>query len=289
MNLASSQVIKSKSKIDYSYTTIKITQSRIDKGLIAIPVTLAKWFPGYNTTIQVYLDDSNILHTKNYSSYKSTTRECRIGGMDDWFEENKIKSGDEIVIQLIDKKHFIYRLVPENMFVLKTQELQNNFDNSESGVEASNRITSLAKWAQLDNQKVVLKEYCRLVNRIPNVERRHIDKYSRRGREGVPYNLRGLLGDIYHGNCQVCDFWFLKKDYQPYFEIHHINPLLGNNPKNLILVCANCHRQFEYANVQHKFNDERWLIKVLFNEKEYFINQIILQIKFDEAVKQIFL
>lgn len=44
-----------KSQINYSYTTIKVTQSRINKGLIAIPVTLANWFPGHNDTIQVYL------------------------------------------------------------------------------------------------------------------------------------------------------------------------------------------------------------------------------------------
>jgi hypothetical protein len=48
-----------------------MTQSRIDKGLMAIPMSLAEWFPDYNTTIQVYLDDSSVLHTKNYSSYKA--------------------------------------------------------------------------------------------------------------------------------------------------------------------------------------------------------------------------
>jgi len=77
----SSGVIQSKSKINYNYATIKITQSRIDKGLIAIPVTLSKWFPGHNDTIQVYLNDSPVSQTKNYSSYTSSTHECRIGGV----------------------------------------------------------------------------------------------------------------------------------------------------------------------------------------------------------------
>jgi hypothetical protein len=57
--------------------------------------------------------------------------------MADWFKETKIKSGDEIVIQVIDKENFIYRLIPEKKFISKTQELQHGFDNSESEQEAS--------------------------------------------------------------------------------------------------------------------------------------------------------
>jgi hypothetical protein len=54
MGQKSANVIRSKSQINYSYATIKITQSRIDKGLIAIPMTLSEWFPDRSDTIQVY-------------------------------------------------------------------------------------------------------------------------------------------------------------------------------------------------------------------------------------------
>ena len=117
------QIIRNKSEIGYSYVTIKMTQGRINKGLIAIPVSLAKWFPDHNGVIQVYFDDSTVLHTKKYSSYNSTTRECRIYGMREWFEKNKIKNGDEIVIQVIDKDNFKYRLVNESNFIIKTSRL----------------------------------------------------------------------------------------------------------------------------------------------------------------------
>src|SRR3990172_9522661 len=127
-----SKVIRNKSQINYSYATIKITQSRIDKGLMSVPVALVKWFPKHNDTIQLCLNDSPVSQTKHYSSYDSSTRECRIGGMRQWFQQNNIKSGDEIVIQLIDKEHFIYRLIPERNFILKTKELQDSFDNSET-------------------------------------------------------------------------------------------------------------------------------------------------------------
>ena len=75
----------------------------------------------------------------------------------------------------------------------------------------------------------------------------------------------------------------MKRDNSPYYEIHHLEPKLGHYPKNLVLVCANCHRQFEYANVKKTFNKDGWLIKVFFNQKEYLLKQAI-----DELGKQEF-
>jgi len=264
-------VVRSESQINYNYATIKITQSRIDKGLIAIPVNLAEWFPEHNDTIEIYLNDSPLSQTKHYSSYDSSTRECRIGGMKEWFEQNNIKKGDEIVIQLVDKEHHIYRLIPERNFILKTKELQYGFDNSETEQEASEKITTLAQWAQLEKSNVALNEYYRLINTLPTSDRQYNKRSSRMG-ESVPANLRILLDNIYKGHCQVCDFWFLKRDKRPYFEVHHLDPLKGHYPKNLLVVCGNCHNQFERADVKQIFDNE-WLVRVSFNERTYQVNQ----------------
>ncbi|MCC6543102.1 MAG: HNH endonuclease [Nitrospirae bacterium] len=282
-------MIKTESKINYSYATIKVTQSRIDKGLIAIPVSLIRWFPDHKTTIKVFLDESAVLHNKSYSPYTSSTRECRIGGMAEWYKENKLKDGDEIVVQLIDKKHFIYRLVPEQKFLLKTQELQSSLDKAESENEASENIITLANWADLEKKKVVLGEYHRLIKSTPIKERRYINKYSDRVKEDVPPNIRVLLGELYQGHCQVCDFWFLKKDNKPYFEIHHINPDQGHHPKNLVIVCGNCHNQFEFANVTNEFTVNSWLTTVSFNNKPYPVNQIFLKTRWEESFKQLYI
>ncbi|MCP4261933.1 MAG: HNH endonuclease [Planctomycetes bacterium] len=284
-----SRAIKSKSEVNYNYSTVRMTRSRIEKGLIAIPVSLSKWFPQRNTKIKIYLDDSAVLHNKNYSSYASSTRECRIGGMAEWLKENKIKDADEIIVQLVDKENFIYRLIRERMFVEKTHKLQERLDSSRDELEALDRITSLSRWTDLDKQKVMLKEYHRIATTMPVEERQYLEQRSRQARESAPSNLRVLLGNVYRGHCQVCDFWFLKKDSNPYFEIHHIDPLKSNNPKNLVLVCANCHRQFEYANIIHKFNKEDWLIRVSFNKKTYFVNQVLLKEKLEESFKELFI
>jgi hypothetical protein len=155
-------VIRSKSQINYGYATIRLTQSRINKGLIAIPTTLAAWFPDHNTDIQIYLNDSPIAQSKRFSSYNSSTKECRIGGAKQWFEENKLKSGDEIVVQLVDRERSIYRLVPEKDFVAATRQLQANFDNAANETEASAKLIGLSQWTNTKENGVVLSEYRRL-------------------------------------------------------------------------------------------------------------------------------
>lgn len=280
-------VISSVSRIPYSYTAIRVTKSRIDKGLIAIPVALADRFPERNTTIQVYLDDSPQPMFKKYSSYNSSTRECRIGGIGDWFLRNNVRSEDEIVIQFIDEEHFVYRLIPERKFVFQTTELQKNFDKVKSEEEASENIVALVQWTHLQKEKVALSEYRRLIDSMPILNRRYIPRLSNRARESVPANLRLLLEYIYHGHCQVCDFRFLKADGRPYFEVHHLCPENGHHPKNLVVVCGNCHNQFENANVKRDLDDSL-LIRVSFNETVYSVRQALLEIKPEPYFKHLF-
>lgn len=283
------QVIRTRSQINYSYMTIKMTPSRIDKGLIAIPVPLAKWFPKRNGTIAVYLDDSPDLQTKTFSSYESSTRECRIGGVADWFRKNGITSGDEVVIQVIDEEDFVYRLIPEKRFIVETQRLQQRFDNSESEEEASGKIMMLAEWIQLDKEEVALNEFKRLIDIVPIEDREYTRSRLSRARERVPASLRTLLEYIYKGHCQVCDFWFFKRDNRPYFETHHLNPLGGHHPKNVVVVCGNCHNQFEYTNVRHDFNMDGWLTGLSFNENTHPVNQVAVNLKPEDSFKELFI
>lgn len=71
MKLKESNIQKSISEINYDYQTIKITQSRIDKGLLAIPKTFSQFLPSQNSKIKVSLDDSEKYEIKNFSSFYS--------------------------------------------------------------------------------------------------------------------------------------------------------------------------------------------------------------------------
>ncbi len=230
----SDNVFRTKSAINYSYATIKITQSRINKGLIAIPVSLADKFPPENESIEVYLNDSLTSEVKKYSTYTSSTRECRIGGLKEWFYKNDIKAGNEIVIQFIDPKNNIYRIIPEPIFVDKTQELEKDLDISDTEQEAEEKIAALTKWTQIAKNKVAIGELIRLTDSMRLISRHYIKKNPGRAREKVPPHIRALLEGIYGGHCQVCDFWFLNKEQKPYFEIHHLDPSKGHHPKTCL-------------------------------------------------------
>ena len=61
--------------------------------------------------------------------------------------------------------------------------------------------------------------------------------------------LAGKLKLLYQGKCQICNFTFEKKNGENYSEIHHIIPLgeKGSDEiKNIIVLCANCHRLIHY-------------------------------------------
>lgn len=283
------KTLKKPSEISYNYATIKITQSRIDKGLLAIPVGLAESFPRQNSDIEVYLNDSPLSKPKRYSSYNSSTRECRIGGLKEWFQLNNIERGDEIVVQFLDKEHFTYRLIPEKKFIMTTKDLQKDFDNSRSEKEASHKVQKLSNWTFSNGNEVVINEFQRLTNVPTPEERQYVVRNSARSRENVPANLRSLLHKIYQGHCQVCDFWFLRQDGLPYFEIHHLEPDLGHHPKNILVVCGNCHNQFEYASVREERDDDHWLVRVFFNEKMYLVKQILSSMKNIRFLKETYI
>jgi len=281
-------VVRTKSPISYSYATIRLTQSRIDKGLIAVPVALAGWFPDHNADIQIHLDDSLLSQSKRYSSYNSSTKECRIGGVKQWFDENDLKSGDEVVVQVIDKENLAYRLIPEKDFVAATQELQSSFDDSPNELEASEKLASLSGWTNTGRGGVALNEYLRLVATSVPAKRPLTGGRFSRSRETAPPSLRTLLGQLYQGRCQVCDFWFLKRNKAPYFEVHHLDATRGHHPKNLVVVCGNCHNQFEHADVVPDFNDEQWLIRVHFNRNQHQVNQLALATRVPDFSKELF-
>jgi hypothetical protein len=280
------RILKIKSDLFYNYTTVNITQSRIDKGLIAIPRSLLNWFPERNCKINVYLDDSSIMQIKNFSSYDSSTKEARIGSMREWFIEAKIKDGDEVVLQLVDKDKRIYRIMKESDFIKHINILRSDFDKSINEEIAESQLNLISNMTKASNEISVLTEYYRIVKTYEVSDRGNIMRSATMVREKIPPHLKFLIGKIYKGNCQVCGFGFIKRDGKPYFEIHHLTPSLGHFPQNLLLVCANCHKQFEYSRNKCYYSENGWLQKVKFNSQSFKITNIIERIKSIDSFKE---
>jgi hypothetical protein len=65
---------KVKNEIGYSYVTLKITRSRINKGLLAIPVSLLDKFPKEKQKITIFFDDEEKSSIKNFTPYNSSSQ-----------------------------------------------------------------------------------------------------------------------------------------------------------------------------------------------------------------------
>lgn len=258
--------------IPYNYITVRTTKSRINKGLLAIPVSLIEYFP--QNKVEIFIADLDKNYSaKTYTPYSSSSRECRIGGLKEFYNKNDIQDGDEIVIQLIEKDNK-YRLIPEKNWLNDIFDCENILLNSSSDEEFSTSIQKISKLTLQKERSVIESEYLRLTSLLPS--KRELKKDSPKNiKTNVTPSIKNFLLNLYHGKCQLTNFTFEMKNKNPYFEIHHINPNIGHHFKNLLVVCPNIHAQFTYANVQHFYDSEGWLRKVIFNDIEYQVHQII--------------
>jgi hypothetical protein len=268
---------KRESDINYNYSTIKITKSRIDKGLLAIPVSLTDRFPSTKRIINVFLDSSETPLQKSFTPYDSSSRECRIGGMKEFFLNNNIQDNDEIVIEFLDKENL--RIIAEKRFKELIVRAQKSVTSDEEQ-EFEESVSIIEKLTNENKSTILKNEYVRLVKDKMET-RKHKQVNPRFVKEGVPKSLRKILEEVYLGKCQVSGFTFLTKSGNPYFELHHIKPEFGNHLKNLLVVSPNVHVQFTFAHVKEIFDTEGWLREVFFNEENFKVTQTIDKIAKD--------
>lgn len=264
-------MIKLKSNIPFDYITVKTTKSRIDKGLLAIPVSLIDMFPKKAKKIFL-INEKGKEEQKSFTPYNSSSRECRIGGLKDFYSINRIKDGDELVIQILDDDMF--KITPEKIFEKQIFDLEAKIGNTNNENETNNILLQLSNITNKTADEVIKNEFVRLSNN--KVEQRKTKEYSRSNlKESVPALMRRILLELYNGKCQVSGFSFLMKNGTPYFETHHIDTSLGNHFKNLLVVSPNIHAQFTYALLEQYFDNDGWLREVKFNMHQYKVFQII--------------
>jgi hypothetical protein len=259
--------------IPYSYTTIKTTQSRIEKGLLAVPASLIHLFP--TTSGHVYLvDEKGVERRTTFTAYSRTSKECRIGGMRSFYEKYQIEDGDELVLYIREDAR--YQILPEGVFHRRIKELEVQLDKAPSNVKVNAALDELANVTNKKPEEVIWSEYVRLAQH-QILKRKTRRKHSAHARETVSPPFRKILLSVYGGRCQVSNFSFQMRTGQPFFEVHHIDPLQGDHLMNLLVVSPNVHAQFHYAHVEHFWDDMRWLREVKFNGEGYPVFQAIDQ------------
>lgn len=256
---------KEKSNLPLNYITLRTTKSRIDKGLLAVPVSLIDIFP--EKANKIYLvDENNNMEVKNFTPYKSSSRECRIGGMKNFYEKYNVQDNDELIIQILDENK--YRIIPENVFKSIFQKHLDNFENAKTENDLEEKLSLISEFSNLNKKEILENEFVRLSNM--DIPSRKINKRENiLTKENVSVSLRKILLELYLGKCQISGFTFIMKNGKPYFEIHHIDPTKGNHLKNLLVVSPNIHAQFTHCELEQIFDESGWLRKVKFNNENY--------------------
>ena len=262
---------KIRTDIPFNYITVKTTKSGIDKGLLSIPVSLIGHFPEHYTKISL-IDENNNEEIIPFTPYKSSSKECRIGGLKKFYDKYKVSNGDELVIQFLDDNKI--RLLPELYFQTNILQSLNTIENSLDEEEIDNNLDLVSKISNVEKDVILKNEFVRLSKKQISERKTHISKQVKY-KDSVPFVLRKILLNLYEGKCQVSNFTFIMKNGLPYFEIHHIDASKGNHLKNLLVVSPNVHAQFTYAILEQQFDSDGWLRGVKFNDGFFKVNQII--------------
>jgi hypothetical protein len=239
---------------------------------------LEKEFPDSKRSIQVIFDDEDKTETKLYQPYDLIVKECRIYGLGPWFHRRGVASGDVITVKVEDRQRGIYRIVLDRYVRDKqVKETRGRLHAAPTAEDAAEQLRALAKISRKRTSAVAHDELLRIARELPSQFRKRVSVPTSPRREGVPEGIRALLEVVHAGKCQLCSFTFPKRDGNPYFETHHLDPDRGHHPANLLVVCPNCHAQFEHAEVCDFEFTSGWLVAVRFAGKRRVVRQPFVQ------------
>ena len=254
---------------------VRTTPGNVSKGLIAIPKRLRHAFPKERGTVSVLLDDADAPAQKPYSPYESSTRQCRIGGLHAWYRQHRLKGGEQLLITILDQAAGVYRLTLGQRE--QEREAREELDAARTDLEAHEQLRNLAGLQQKPERETAIAELARIVRLQREEERRHLSLRGTVRGESVRASIRAVLRTVHEGRCQLCGFTFLKRDGESYFEIHHIDASKGDQLWNLLVVCPNCHAQFEHADVGGFEKRGVWVIAAKINGERKAIYQPLVR------------
>jgi len=206
--------------------------------------------------------------------YDSVVKETRIFELARWFSERGVREGDLISVTIEDTESRTYRIALDR-FVRERQEesSRQRLRAAQTDSEAGQELAALARLTRRGPKDLAKQELLRIAQKSQCLPRPRVPAGAAEHHEGVPSAIRVLLRELHDGKCQLCSFTFEKRNGETYFEIHHLDPRIGHHPSNLLLVCANCHAQFEHAKVTDLRFADGWLVGVTINGKRFAVRQ----------------
>jgi hypothetical protein len=254
--------------------TIRVSASRLKKGFIAIPQKFKGWFPSERSKIHVAFDDEGKTKALTFHPHDPVGKENRIFGIKRWFSKRGVVDGDLISVSLENPGRRLYRVALDRY--VREKEQQESRERLQAAATDSDAERELNKLLRLTNKhprRLAREELLRIAQQSVPERRLRVPSSAVGRHEAVPAGIRVLLRELHDGKCQLCSFTFAKRNGEPYFEIHHLEPAVGHHPSNLLVVCANCHAQFECATVTDLERVDIWLVSVTINGKRVRVRQ----------------
>jgi hypothetical protein len=257
--------------------SIRASASRLDKGLLAIPQRFRNLFPDERTQIHVVFDDGQNVKSLTFQPYDSVVKENRIFGLRRWFLKRGVQAGDLISITAENREKKLYRIALDRfMQERQEQKVRRGLKVAKTDTEAEQHLVTLSRLTRRRPREVAREELFRMAEQSASPPRPTIIPQITERREVVPSGVRILLREVHNGKCQLCSFTFEKRNGEYYFEVHHLNPKIGHHPRNLLVVCPNCHAQLEHATVTDPCWTSGWLAAVTINGKQISVRQPLL-------------
>jgi hypothetical protein len=240
---------------------IRATRSRIEAGLLAIPSASLAAFPASRSTISVRFDESVTAAGRTFIPGATSAKEARIYGLSEWFRTAAIEPGDLIRISVIESEPPVYWLIREDRYRnLVVGTLIERGEKAPTVSDAEAAVTTLRRFTGRRSKEIIKQEIAGFAGRYEE-ERRRAKRYGEARLPARPW-VRALLGELYEGRCQLCAYTFQMASGRPYYEIHHIAGEHGDDPRNLLLVCSNCHAKLTHGTVANLQFRDGWLIEV---------------------------
>ena len=183
-----------------------------------------------------------------------------------------MREGDLISITLEDLDRRLYRIAA-NRFVREQEEqkARQKLQAARTDSEAEQELSTLSRLTKKRPRELAQEELLRIAQESPRQPRPRVFPGAAERHEGVPSGIRVLLRELHDG--QLCSFTFEKRNGESYFEIHHLDPGVGHHPTNLLVLCPNCHAQFEHATVTDFKWAGAWLVGAMINGKRFAVRQ----------------
>lgn len=254
--------------------SIRVSASRLEKGFLAIPQRFRGWFPSEKGQIRVVFDDEEKSKTLTYHPYGPEVKENRIFGVGRWFSKRGVAEGDLISITLEDLDRRLYRIALDRYIrEREKRKTRQKLHSAQTDAVAEQELHTLSRLTKKSPRQQAQEELLRIAQESPRQPRPRVFPRPAKRRENVPPGIRVLLRELHRGRCQLCSFTFQKRNGEPFFEIHHLDPRIGHHPSNLLVVCPNCHAKFEYAEITDWKWSDNWLIAVVINGKRIPVRQ----------------